>query len=313
MTNHMMQHNLPMTREVLPLKLISAIHHGVNVRSRSNKGVGMTRFVAIVLIGTMIMASCSWTEDRKDELQTKAVSFDANDDESMDPDKSKEVTSQVEKAASEDQGTEELEPSTDEVVVSDVEDQVAEESDDPDESEDIAEESNDPDESNQVAEESDDPDESDQVAEESDETTEPELAAAPIFKAESFVTTEGQLNIDYQNYDLVVVPMRATDNQALLKPMNFNLGGEVSYTIAVFGCITGVKVGYLENEESEGLWFTYGDVENSFIEASVNLPLDSSSVILVGNYEKEDGIKEEIRIVLNDVISPEDYGIILRE
>jgi|GEM_PF-2521812 len=109
------------------------------------------------------------------------------------------------------------------------------------------------------------------------------IGEMPTFQNETFVTNEqGTITLDYSNLSCVVLPMADSVNASQLNQIQVSFEGAYLNLLkfTVIGKIVDVKVNNVMALGEEGEWEYLGDVENSVVVISANLPSDMSSVMV---------------------------------
>lgn len=134
---------------------------------------------------------------------------------------------------------------------------------------------------------------------------------------EKLYSEDNEFNIDYSKYSLVIVPMQESKNKDRLQDREVNItstGKESNCYFSVFGSLMNVKAVYIKNgfddsEQHEEV-FIADKIENENVTINVELPNDSSSIIVSGVYQFQSSL-EEIVFSLDDMRDSSSYKILI--
>lgn len=130
--------------------------------------------------------------------------------------------------------------------------------------------------------------------------------------AESFQTLEGSIDLNYEEYNCVVIPMRDTVNAEKTDTRQVTFEGENTSTLklTVLGELEELRINNVAAPGEEGQWQNLGKVANTTLMIEANLPSDMSSVIVHGKYHQGEGYYEEFEVTLDDMRDVEAYDIL---
>lgn len=130
--------------------------------------------------------------------------------------------------------------------------------------------------------------------------------------SESFQTLEGSIDLAYEDYNCVVIPMRDTVNADKTEVRQVTFEGENTSTLklTILGELEALSLNNVAEPGEEGQWLNLGKVANTTLIIGANLPSDLSSVIVHGKYHQGEGYYQEFEVTLDDMRAVEAYDIL---
>lgn len=139
-----------------------------------------------------------------------------------------------------------------------------------------------------------------------------------MFENETLYSEDKEVNIDYANYNLVVIPQQKSINEQSLSLKEINItetGSEMAHSFIVLGMLEDVKLTYTSNaldENAKPIEKEIGTISNEKVIVNVAMPTDFSVVKVEGKWFYDMGDFEEISFSLDDSRDPESYPLILK-
>lgn len=130
-------------------------------------------------------------------------------------------------------------------------------------------------------------------------------------KKESFMTQDGNVEIDYKECKTVIIPMFTSENEDVLDEKIVDFDGSGSFKFTIVGELSHLKVGLLQEMEDQGTWEDLGTLKNTVVTIKADLLGDMSAVKVIGKFHVGEGFYKDIEFSLDDMRSMEQYKVFI--